>query len=99
MHYKDLAHSINNTNDKMTNRDPLIPDVLFHPRPNFNPLPGLIKQKVSYPKSSQSSTDTDNINPNFNFEENSPFQEGIMSETFKDWTKHFFKSQKNWEAS
>ena len=99
VHSKDLTHSINNTNGKMTNRDPLIPDVPFHPSPTFNPLPGLIKQNVSYPKSSQSSTDIDNINPNFNFKENSPFQEGIMLKTFQRPDKSFFKSQKNWDAS
>ena len=83
MHSKDLTHSINNTNGKMTNREPLIPDAPFHPGPEFKPLPELIKQNVSYPPSSQSSTNIDNINLNFDFEENSPFQEGIMSETFQ----------------
>ena len=78
----------------MTNRDPLIPDVPFHPSPTSNPPPRLIKQNVSYPKSSQSSTDIDNINPNFNFEENSPFQEGIMSEMFQRPDKSFFQEPK-----
>ena len=31
-----------------------------------------------------------NINPNFNFKENSPFQEGIMSEMFQRPEKSFF---------
>ena len=38
-----------------------------------------IKQNVSYPQSSQSSTNIDNIHQNFDLKENSPFQEGIMS--------------------
>ena len=34
-----------------------------------------------------------NINPNinFDFEENSPFQEGVMSETFQRLDKSFFQ--------
>ena len=94
MHSKDLTHSINNTNGKMTNRDLLIPDVPFHPSQTFNPLPELIKQNVSYPKRSQGSTDIDNINPNFNLEENYPVQEGIMSETFQRLDKSFFQEPK-----
>ena len=83
VHSNDVIHSINNVNGKMTNSDPLIPDVPFHPGPVYKPLPELIKQTVSYPQSSWSSTNIDNINPNFDFEENSPFQEGIMSKTFQ----------------
>ena len=82
MHSTDLMPSINNMNDKMANNDPLIPDVAFHPGPVYRPPPKAIKQ------SSQSSN-VKNINPNinFDFEENSPFQEGIMSDVSKDWTK------------
>ena len=83
MHTKDLMHSINNANGKMTNNNLLIPDVPFHPGPVYRPPPKPIKQDASYPQSSQSSTDIKNINPNFDFEENSPLQEGIMSETFQ----------------
>ena len=57
VHTKDLTHSINNVNGKMTNKNPLIPDVPFHPGPVYKPPPKLIKQDVSYPQSSQSSTD------------------------------------------
>ena len=95
VHSKDLTHSINNTNCKMSNRDPLIPDVPFHPGPVHKPLPELIKQNVSYPQSSLSSTNIDNINSSFDFEENSPFQEGVMSEHFKD--KSFFQEPKRIE--
>ena len=85
VHTKDLAHSINNVSGKMTFNNPLIPDVPFHPSPVYRPPPKLIKQDVSYPQSSQSSTSIEDINPNinFNFEENSPFQESIMFETFQ----------------
>ena len=95
MHAKDLMHSINNAHGKMTNNNPLIPDVPFHPSPVYRPPPKPIKQDASYPKSSQSSNDTVNINSNFDFEENSPFQEGIMSETFQIPGKSFSKNQKN----
>ena len=94
MHAKDLMHSINNANDKMTNNNPLIPDVPFHPGPAYRPLPKPIKQDALYTQSSQSSTNIENINPNFDFEENSPFQEGIMSETFQRLDKSFFQEPK-----
>ena len=85
MHIKDLTNSINIVSGKMRNNNPLIPDVPFHPGPVYRPLPKPIKQDMSYPQSSQSSTNIENINPNinFDFEENSLFQEGVMSETFQ----------------
>ena len=93
MHTKDLTHSINNTSGRMTNNNPLIPDVPFHLGPVYRPLPKPIKQDMSYPKSSQSSTSIEDINPNinFDFEENSPFQEDVMSETFQRLDKSFFQ--------
>ena len=85
VHTKDLTHSINHGSGKMTNNSTLIPDFPFHPAPVYRPPPKSIKQDISYPQSSQSSTNIENINPNFNFdfEESSPFQEGIMSQTFQ----------------
>ena len=84
VHTTDLMHSINNVSGKMTKNNPLIPDVPFHPGPLYRPPPKPIKPDVAYPQSSQSSASIEDINPNinFDFEENSPFQEGIMSETF-----------------
>ena len=78
----------------MIKNNPLIPHVPFHPGPVCKPPPKLIKQDVSYPQSSQNSTDIDNINPNFDFEENSPFQEGIMSETVQRPDKSFIQEPK-----
>ena len=51
---------------------------------------------MSYPQSSQSSTNIGDINPNinFDFEENSPFQEGIMSKTFQRSEKNIFSRTK-----
>ena len=94
VHSKNLTHSINNVNSKMSDRDPLIPDVLYHPGPVYKPLPELIKQNVSYPQSSQGSTNIDDIKPNFDSEENSPFQEGVISETFQRPDKSFFQEPK-----
>ena len=91
VHSKGLTHSINNASGRMTNNNPLIPDVSFHPGPVYRSPPKLIKQDVSYPQSSQSSPNIKNINPNFDFEENLPFQEGIMSETFQRPDKSFFQ--------
>ena len=95
MHTKDLMHSINNANDKMTNNNPLIPDVAIHPVPVYRPPPKPIKQNMTHSQSSQSSnTEVNNSDINFDFEENSPFQEGIMSETFQRLDKSFFQEPK-----
>ena len=55
MHTEDLTHSINNASGKMTNNNPLIPDVPFHLGPVYRPPPKPIKQDVAYHQSSQSS--------------------------------------------
>ena len=96
MHTKDLMYSINNVNGKMKHNNPLIPDVPFHPGQVYRPMPKPIKQDMSYDKSSQSSTNIEDISPNinFDFEENSPFQEGIMSETFQRLDNSFFQEPK-----
>ena len=48
-------------------------------------------------ESSQSSSSVENIIPDINldFEENSPFQQGVISKRFKVWTSHSFRTQKN----
>ena len=70
---------------RMTNNNPLMPDVPFQPGLVYRPPHKPIKQDMSYPQSSQSSTIIAGIKPNikFDFEENSPFQEDIMSKTFQ----------------
>ena len=97
VHTKVLTHSINSMSGKMTNNNPLIPDVPFHPGPVCKPPPKPIKQDMSYPQGSQSSNSIEDINPNinFDFEENSPFPEGIMSRSFQRLDKSFSKNQKN----
>ena len=96
MHTKDLMHSINNMSGKITNNNPLIPDVPFHPGPVYRPLPKPIKHDMSYPQSSWRPTNIENINPdiNFDFEESSPFQEGVMTKTFQRPDKAFFQEPK-----
>ena len=91
MHTRDLTHSINNANGKGASNNPLIPNVPFHPGPVYRPPPKPINEDASYPQSSQSSINIENINLNFDFEENSPFQEGVMSETFQRPDKSFFQ--------
>ena len=76
-------HSINNANDKMANSKSLIPDGTFHPGPVYRPPPKPIKQNMAQAQSLQSSNiDNNNSDINFDFEENSPFQGGVMSKTF-----------------
>ena len=89
MHTKELMHSINNTSGKMismTSWSQMFPSIWVqftnpHPKPS---------NKI-YPQSSQSSTNIKNINPSFDFKEKSPFQEGVMSETFQRLDKSFFQ--------
>ena len=91
-------HSINNVDEGMTHIRPLIPDVHFHPGPTYRPLPKPIRPNMPRSQeSSQSASSTENIGPDINldFEENSPFQEGVISELIKDWTNHSFKNQRN----
>ena len=62
-----------------------MPDIPFHLDPLLrNPKQQPIKQNIQ------------EINPNinFDFEENSPFQEGIMLETFQRLDKSFFSKPK-----
>ena len=68
----------------MAGTNPLIPDGAFHPGQVYRPPPKPIKQNMTHAHSSQSSNiNNNNSDINFDFEENSPFQEGIMSETFQ----------------
>ena len=97
IHSKDPSHSTNNVDEGMTHTRPLIPDVPFHPGPtNRLPSKPIRSNMPRSQESSQSSPSTKNINPDINldFEENSPFQEGIISETFQWLDKSFFQEPK-----
>ena len=71
---------------------PNFPDVAFHPGPVYRPPSKPIKQNMTHTQGSQSSN-MKKVNPNinFDFEENSPFQEGIMSKMFQRQDKSFFQ--------
>ena len=79
-------HSTSSMSDRLINNNPFMLDVPFHLDPlNKDPKQQPIKQNIQ------------EINPkiNFDFEENLPFQEGVMSETFQRLDKSFFKTQKS----
>ena len=89
-------YSINNADEGMMHTRPLIPDVPFYPGPTYRPPPKSIRSQMpGSHKSSQSSNSLDgtNINTeiNIDFEENSPFQEGVISETYQRPDKSFFQ--------
>ena len=97
IHSKDPIHSINSVDEGMTHTRPLIPNVLFHPGPTYRPPPKPIRSHM--PRSweiSQNSPSTENINPDIklDFEENSPFHEGVISETYQTPDKSFFQEPK-----
>ena len=78
-------HSTNSMSDRLINNTSFMPGVPLHPDLLLrNPKQQPIKQNIQ------------EINPNinFDFEENSPFQEGIMLETFKRLDKSFFQNPK-----
>ena len=77
-------HSTNSTSDRLiNNNNPFMPDVPLHP-----------DLLLSTPKQQTIKQNAQEINPNpninFDFEENSPFQEGIILETFQRLDKLFF---------
>ena len=78
----------------MTYTRPLVPDVPFHPAPTYRPPPKPIRSNMPRSQeSSQCSSSTENINPDINldFEENSPFEEGIISEAYHRLDTSFFQ--------
>ena len=98
IHSKDHMHIVNNADEGMIHTRPLIPDVSFHPGPTYRPLPNLLDhtcQRVM--KVHRVCMSVENINPDINldFEENSPFQEAIISKLSKDQSNHYFRNQKN----
>ena len=77
--------STNSVSDRLINNNPLMPDVPFHPDLLLkNPKQQPIKQNIQ----------EINSKINFDFEENSPCQEGVMSETFQRPDKSFFQKPK-----
>ena len=80
------------TTSNVVYNNPFIPDVPIYPdlllRPKHH-----IKQNLT-PEQNSQNVQNINSNINFDFEENSPFQEGIMSETFQRLDKSFFQNPK-----
>ena len=96
------AHSINNTNERMTQRRPLSTDAPFYPgptcRPPLKPIGSFTPESHEGSQSSNSSEITNiNLGVNLDFEENSPFQEGVFSEAYQRPNK-LFKSLENYIA-
>ena len=90
-------HSVNNMDEGMTHTRPLNPDVPFHPGQTYRPPPKPIRPNVPRGwESSQSSYSPENINSDINldFEENSPFQEGVISEAYQRLDTSFFQEPK-----
>ena len=90
-------HSINNVDEGMTHTRPLIPDVPLPSRSNLQAPPKPIRSNMPRSQeSSQNSPSTENINPDINldFEENSPFQEFVISEVYQRSDKSFFQEPK-----
>ena len=78
-------HSTNSVSDRLINNNPFMPDVPLHPDSLLRtPKQQTIKQNIQ------------EINPkiNFDFEENSSFQKGIISVTLKRLDKSFFQNPK-----
>ena len=79
----------NSTCDRGINNDKSFPlDVLLHPDPLHKPLP---KQKNVVSPFNQ------NTSINLDIEENSPFQEDVISETIQRLDKSFFQNPKRLE--
>ena len=84
------VHTTDNVSDRIINNTPFIPDVPFHLDPLLRQP---IKQNITHKQNSQNEQ---NVSPNINFDfkENSPFQEGIMSKTFRRPDKSLFQKPK-----
>ena len=67
-----------------------MPGAPFHPDPLLRPPIKPIKQNMTCNQNSQNVQDI-SPNINFDFKENSPFQEGVMSEMYQRPDKSFFQ--------
>ena len=65
VHAKDPVHSINNTDDRIVNNNPLMPDAPFHQGPILRPPIKPIKQNMTH---DQSLKNVQNINSSINFD-------------------------------
>ena len=94
IHSKDPMCSISNADEGMKHTTPLISDVPFHLGPTDRPPPKPIRSNMPQSQeSSQSphSPENTSLDINLDFEENSPFQEGIISEAYQRPDKSYFQ--------
>ena len=93
----DFATPVQLVNDpsvKAIKRRPMIKDIPFYPNLNYRPPPKPIRIPTSGgPEKLDISQEI-----NIDFEENSPFQEGVFSETYQRPNKSFSKNLKNWKV-
>ena len=90
------AHSVNNAHEGMAWRIPLNTDVPYYPgpiyRPQLKPIRSFKPESYEGSKSSNNSGITNiNLEINLDFEDNSPFQEGVISEAYQRPNKSFFQ--------
>ena len=82
-------HSTNSSSDRFINNNPFMPDVPFH-------LDLLLKN----PKQQPIKQNLQEINPKINLtlKKIHHFKKTSCQRLSKDWTSHFFQTQKNWET-
>ena len=80
-------HSTNGMRDRLINNNPFMPGVSFH-------LDLLLRSSKEQPIKQNVQEINSNPDINLDFEENSPFQEGIMLEMFQRPDKSFFQNPK-----
>ena len=86
---------IRQTTSPTSIRQPVGPRIEHRPKPFY---PDLILRLPPRPpdlKDTRKDLLDLNTDRNINFEENSPYQEGIISGTYKDWTNLTLKSHQN----
>ena len=84
----NIPHHTNTAHDRGLNNDKsFLPDVLLHPDPLHTPLPKHQNVDKLFPPNQDTSV-------NLDIEENSPFQEGIISETIQRLDKTYFQNPK-----
>ena len=80
------VQSINNSSVQVINRSAMIKDIPFYPDPTYRPPP----KPVRIPTSESPENIDISSELNIDFEENSPFQEGVISETYQRLDKSYF---------
>ena len=92
--FTTAVQSVNNCSMEAVNRRPMIKDIPLYPDPTYRPPLKPIRIPAS------KSPENMDINPelNIDFEENSPFQEGIISETYQRPNKSFLQEPQKLEG-